>query len=212
MSIVLNCVARASSGKSASRKARSQSLVPSVIYTKDGKNINVSLYLIEIENLLKDSHFYTKTLTLRVFPETCQDKIKKLGAEISEKPVAEYMVIPREAQFNVISDRPSHLDFAIVKKGDKVKVDVPVKLHNAEKNPVIRFGGSLLVLAYNVKIVCHVGDIPLQIDIDVSATKSGQILRISDLTLPQNCSMLKDRDIVKISGKRGSDTATEASV
>ena len=212
MSVILNCVARASSGKSASRILRRENLLPCVIYTKNGQNVNVCLYLIEIENLIRDPHFYTKAITLKVFPESCVEQIKKLKSEVNEKSIAEYTVLPRDVQFNVLTDRPTHLDFAIVKKGDRVKVEIPVKFHNADKNAAIKFGGSLLVLSYNIKIMCTVGSIPSQIDIDVINSKSGQILRISDLILPEHCNIIKDRDIVKISGKRGMDTAKDDEV
>lgn len=210
MSIVINCVSRTSMGKTASKALRKNNLIPGIVYNKEtGENINISMYNVMIENVLKDPHFYTKTFTLRVFPEASVDQLKNLKVEITDKPVAEYNVIPKDIQFNVLTDRPSHLDFSIVKTGDKVKVEIPVKFLNREKNQILKFGGVLLVLAYNVRLYCIVGSIPEQIEIDVADLKPGKVLRLSDLTLPKNCQLMKDRDIAKISGKGSSEKGTE---
>ena len=66
MSIVLNCVARASLGKSASKNVRLGGVIPAVVYTKDGKNLNVLISSSQMEKLITDPSFMTYVLKLKL--------------------------------------------------------------------------------------------------------------------------------------------------
>ncbi|QED23757.1 50S ribosomal protein L25 [Candidatus Deianiraea vastatrix] len=207
MSIILNCVARASIGKSASREVRTSGVLPAVIYTKDGKNLNVLLSLSQIEKLTTNSSFMTEVFTLKIFDNVEMKDIANFKTEISKKPVAEYQVITKDIQFRV--NKILHIDLQVVKKGDKIKVAVPVKFVNKLECLPIKFGGYLNVMNYNPKVIAEVGKIPPFIEVDLKGLKSNHIIRLEDilskLEKGANLQMIKNCDIAKVCGKRGAD-------
>jgi len=203
MSIVLNCVARASLGKSASKNVRLDGVIPAVVYTKDGKNLNVLISSSQIEKLITDPSFMTYILKLKVFENIEHATIANFKVEINQKSILEIHVITKDIQFHIVKDKVTHIDFKAVTEGDAVNVKIPVKFINKNECMPLKFGGNLNVMNYNPLIKGIVGKIPPYLEIDLTGRKSNTIIRLSEAKIPENVTIIKDCDIAKVCGKRG---------
>lgn len=202
--IILNCVARAELGKSASKKFRSLGLTPLVVYTKDGKNINLLGSFSHIDKLVsEDPSFLNREFVLRVFEGVSDKEISLFKTEITKKSSQEIVAIVKDIQFSAIKDRVSHIDFKQTKKGEVEKVKMAIKFENKLLSNALKFGGMLQVFTYNPEVLVKVGNIPDYISIDLTGMSSGTVIRMSSLTLPEGVKMSRDYDIAKVCGKKG---------
>lgn len=202
MSIVLNTVSRSSFGKTSMKKYKKLGFIPSVVYMKDGKNLHLFVSKIQLDKLISDFTFMTKIFELNIFPEDKIELIKNPKTEISDKPVLKVKVVVKDVQFDKVTDFSIHFDFKAVEDGDIVKIAIPISFKNRDKCPTLKFGGTLLTLNYNPVIKCKIPNIPSTLDVDLTNLPVNTVVRISDLKLPKDCFIVKDRDIVKISGKK----------
>jgi large subunit ribosomal protein L25 len=202
--IILNCVARAEIGKSASKKFRAEGLIPLVVYTKDGKNINL---LASLNHLLKltneDPSFLNRTFVLKVFEGIENKDIALFKTEITAKPKNEIVVVVKDMQFSATKDIVSHIDFKETKIGAKEKIKVAVKFENRLLSNALKFGGMLQVFKYNPEIIATVGSFPEYLLIDLTGMSSGTVIKMSNMKLPEGCSMVREFDIAKVCGKKG---------
>ena len=202
--IVLNCVARAETGKSASKKFRAEGLVPLVVYTKDGKNINL---LASFNHLLKltneDPSFLNRTFVLKIFEGVANKDIALFKTEITAKPVKEVVVVVKDIQFSATKDTVSHVDFKETAIGAKEKIKVAIKFENRLLSNALKFGGMLQVFNYNPEIIATVGQFPEYLSVDLTGMSSGTVIKMSKIPLPEGCSMTREFDIAKVCGKKG---------
>jgi large subunit ribosomal protein L25 len=68
----------------------------------------------------------------------------------------------------------------------------------------VKAGGVMRLVRRSLDIVCKPRDIPRTIDIDVSNFEIGTILKVSQLTLPEGCSIQGggDFNMLTVLGKR----------
>ncbi|MEO5809142.1 MAG: 50S ribosomal protein L25, partial [Sphingomicrobium sp.] len=89
---------------------------------------------------------------------------------------------------------------------------------NEEDSPGIKRGGVLNVVRHDLELICDSGDIPGQIDIDLTGLDIGDSIHISQINLPKGSkSAIDDRDftiatVVAPSAMKSEegDTETEA--
>ncbi|NJL86053.1 MAG: 50S ribosomal protein L25/general stress protein Ctc, partial [Leptolyngbyaceae cyanobacterium SM1_1_3] len=89
----------------------------------------------------------------------------------------------REVQTHPWKNIIEHVSFFSIAAQDEVEVVVPLS-YVGEAAGVSNDGGTLDTLVNDLAIKCPPGSIPETIEIDVSNLQVGDILRISDLTLP----------------------------
>lgn len=166
-------------GKGAARATRRAGLVPGVVY---GANKNPEMIAIDpriIWKGLESGHFFSTVYTIDV------EGGKK------EKALA------RDIQFHPVTDDPEHVDFVRVSANTQVHVNVPVVLVNEEECPGIKEGGVLSVVRHELELVCSAGDIPQELEFDLSKVNMGDTIRISAIDLPKGVeSAITDRDPV----------------
>ena len=171
----LNATIRNDMGKGASRRLRRLAkVVPAIIY--GGKNApqNISLAQNELEHALQNEAFYSHIITLDVEGKT-EDVILKDVQRHPAKPVI------------------LHVDFLRVSKTQKLQTKVPLHFINEETCVGVKLsGGNISHNMTELDISCLPGDLPeyievdlLNIEVDVAEVEMGQILHISDITLPK---------------------------
>ena len=89
---------------------RGKGLIPAILYGGNSRNLKLSVE----EKFLKDLNSATFLSTI-------------IDLEIDGK---KEKVIPRDISYNVISDRPSHIDFMRIVKGSKIILEIPVMFKN----------------------------------------------------------------------------------
>ena len=157
---------------------RKKGEVPAIIYGGKLDNEKISLSKKEVINLIEKENFLSNVILL------------KLGGK-------EQNVLPRQVDFDTVSDEPIHLDFLRIVKGSKVILEIPVKFINNEKSPGLKKGGVLNIVRRKVELRCPTENIPNELVVDLDGLDIGSSIKISSIKLPDNVSpTIQGRDFV----------------
>ena len=191
--LTLSAETREGVGKGASRSLRREGRVPAVIYgnKQDPEAIHVNER--ELMKLLMTGHFMNSVVMIN-------------GQR----------TLPKDVAFNVVSDRPIHVDFLRIGEHTTVHVNVPIVFTDEEESRGIKRGGVLNIVRHDLELVCDAAEIPDDITISLKGFDVGDSIHISAVTLPKGVtSAITDRDftiatIVAPSALKSSegDTAT----
>ena len=172
----LSAELRSRAGKGAARQTRRDGRVPGVIY---GNKQPATLISVEPRELLRQLR--KKAFHATLFDIACDGKKER--------------VLPRDVQFDPVSDKPTHVDFMRVGEHTRVYVDVPVVFQNEAQSPGLKRGGVLNIVRHEVELVCSVDLIPQQIIIDLAGLDIGDSVHISMVKLPEGVRpAIADRD------------------
>lgn len=185
--VKLSAQLRDTFGKGSARQARRDALVPAVIYGhgNDPKHVNV-----EGHGLL---------LALRTPNVLISLDIAGDGTEL---------VIPKAVQRHPLKRSISHVDFLIVKKGEKVTVDVPVVTEGE-----LAAGGNLLeTLLSSISVEAEATHIPTEITVSIEGLEAGATVHASDLVLPAGTTLAVDGEtaVLQIVAPQAEEPAAEA--
>lgn len=190
MSIVFQAEVRADLGKGASRRLRRlASQVPAVIYGGDKAPVSISLLAKEVAKLLENEAAYSHVIALTV-----------AGA-------VETVVI-KALQRHPAKGHVLHADFVRVVAGQKLTAHVPLHFLNQETSVGVKQqGGEVSHSAVEVEVSCLPKDLPEFINVDMAKVEVGQIVHMSDLTLPAGVELValahgKDLPIANIHASR----------
>ena len=176
--IELDATARPGVGKGAARQARRDGMVPGVIYggNADPESINIKQNVLL--KLLKAGKFLSTLI-----------KIKVDGNEQT--------VICRAVQRDVVKDLPSHADFLRLSERSRISLMIPVEFINEEESPGMKKGGVLTVVRNEVELKVRANNIPEQLTVDLAGLEVSDVIRISDITLPDGAQpTITDRDFM----------------
>ncbi len=174
----LNATVRAGTGKGAARQARRDGDVPGIVYGggADPQAINIPFnYLL---TMLRKGRFMSTLFNLKI---DGQEDVR---------------VICRNVQRDVVKDLPTHIDLLRLKRTSRVKIFIPVEFANAETCPGVKKGGVLTVVRNEVEMDVLAGDIPDHITVDLADAEMGDVIHISEVTLPEGAKPVIDRDFV----------------
>ena len=174
----LKAIKRESTSSGSNNKLRSEGLIPAILYGGKESNLNISIQMKEIKNLINSDTFLSKVLELEI-----NGKKEK--------------VIPRDVAFNVISEEPIHIDFMRIVSGKKIILEIPVKFINHPDSPGLKRGGVLNIVRRKVELKCPAESIPDEIVVDLTGTDIGTSIKISSVKLKENViPTITDRDFV----------------
>ena len=152
--------------------------VPGIIYGGENTNEKISLSKKEVKNLINKENFLSNVISIK----------------INEK---EQKVLPREIDFDIISDEPTHIDFLRIVKGAKIILEIPVKFINNELSPGLKRGGVLNIVRRKVELKCPTENIPTELVVDLEGLDIGTSIKISSIKLPENVTpTIQGRDFV----------------
>jgi large subunit ribosomal protein L25 len=161
-------------GKNDARRLRAQGFVPAVLYGGDGGNS-----VLAVPDRVLD---YTLT---HVGDNALYD-LSVGGRSLTARVV--------DVQRNPVSGRLVHVDFAPVNMREKIVVTVPVAVVGEAQG--VTDGGVLQQVAYEIEVETLPGDIPDQVELDVSALNVGENLTLGDLRLPEGVVLQSDPEEV----------------
>jgi len=162
---------RSESGKGVARKLRHTGRVPAVLYGHGDQTQILSVAQHDLDLLLH-----------HVNPENTI-----IGLEIEGKSTD---VLIREIQRHPWRPEYHHVDFLQVHGDEMLKLDIPVRLQGTPSG-VLDDGGVLDQVLYDLHIECLPRNIPEAAEVDISALKIGDSVRVSDVTIP-NVTILND--------------------
>jgi len=165
----LNAEVRDDMGKGASRRLRRLAdLVPAIIY--GGKKDPQPLTLVrkDLEKALENEAFYSQVLTIKVG----KGKEKAILKDLQRHPAR---------------DSVMHADFMRIDDKVAIKVHVPIHFLNEDTCHGVKVeGGMIQHQTTDIEIQCLPADIPEYIEVDMLEVETGQIVHLSDVTLPAN--------------------------
>ena len=153
-------------GKGPARRARRAGLVPAVLYGHGTQTRHLNLPGHELMLALK-----TPNVLLYL------DGLKS-GSEIA---------LPKAVQRDPVKGFLEHVDLILVRRGEKVTVEVPLRVSGA-----IAPGGMLEQQLVQIPVEAEATSIPQGIDVDVEDMQVGTAVHASDLKLPRGVSLQVD--------------------
>jgi large subunit ribosomal protein L25 len=102
-------------------------------------------------------------------------------------PGGSELALPKAIQRNPIKGFIEHVDFVLVRRGEKVTVEVPVHV-SGEVFP----GGLLDQQLVQVQVEAEATNIPQSIDVDVEGMEIGASVHAADLSLPEGVTLAGD--------------------
>jgi large subunit ribosomal protein L25 len=182
---------RERAGKGAARSTRRAGRVPGVIYGAKQEPLMISLDPRELTHELHKIGFFATLFDLKL-------------------DGASHRVLPRDVQFDPVTDKPLHVDFLRVTAESKVLVQVPVEFVNEVRSPGLKRGGVLNVVRHEIELRCAVDAIPRTIVIDLEGLDIGDSIHISEVKLPANVRPTIERDFTVASVAAPSAVRAEA--
>mgnify|MGYP003961040405 FL=1 len=170
MSEVLSGKIREKTGKVATKEVRRNGEIPAVLYgLKD--NLSFSVCADNLKDILTAKG---------------QNALIDLNLEGNKKR----KVIIKEFQSHPLKERWVHVDFLEVDVAKPVKVNVDV--HLIGKSAGEKMGGLVHQVLKSIHVECLPTDIPQSVDLDVTAVELGQVLHVSDLSIPDKVKILHE--------------------
>lgn len=164
-------------GKGASRSLRREGRVPAVIYGDKKDPVAIHLEEKALMRALMTGHFMNSTVMIDVAGKSA-------------------LTLPKDVAFDPVSDRPVHVDFLRIGAHSTVTVAVPVVFTNEDDSPGMTKGNGVLnIVQHEMELVCDASSIPDQIEVSLAGREIGDIIHISDITLPKGVKpAIADRD------------------
>ena len=163
----INAKSREDTGKGASRRLRRLTgEVPAIIYGGKKDAEKISILHKDITKTLENDAVYSSIISLSIDGKA-EDTIIK---DIQRHPAKQIIL---------------HMDFFRVSKTTKLQTRVPLNFINEDICVGVKLGGGLIAHTMtDIEVSCLPKDLPESIDVDMAEIDVGQIVHLSDLTLP----------------------------
>ena len=163
--------ARTEFGKGAARRIRRADKVPAVLYGHGTDPVHLTLPGHDTMLALKHGGA-NALLTLTVDGK-------------------EHLALPKQVQRDPIKGFLEHIDLILVRKGEKVTVEIPVHL-NGEAGP-----DALVVTEHStVTVEAEATHIPEYIEISIEGAEVGTQIFVKDLEVPKGSTILAEDDVL----------------
>ena len=156
-------------GKGASRRIRRDGMVPAVIYGHGEKPTHISLPAREVGVAIKTSNVL-------------------LNIDLGEK---QELVLPKSIVRHPLKGILEHIDLIIVRRGERVVVNVPV--HTSGKHDP---EGILEHVNNTIEVEVDVTSIPQFLDLDITGLMAGDSKLAEDVVLPAGMTLKSDPKMV----------------
>jgi len=169
-------------GKGVARKIRAKGKIPAVIYGHGTEPQHVTLPGHETALILRKSN--------QILELDIQGKIQlALVKDVQKDPVRQII---------------EHIDLIVVRKGEKVTVDVPIHLEGES------FSGTIAMLdTQTISIEVDATHIPERLVVDIEGLKEGVHIQAKDVVLPTGASLLSDPELLIVGITRPQATSSE---
>jgi len=146
-------------GKGAARRTRREGRVPAVLYGHGTETRHLTLPGHDLMRALRTSNALLRLEGL------------KNGSEIA---------LPKAVQRDPLTGIIEHVDLILVRRGEKVTIEVPVRI----TGEIAPGDGMINQQLVQIPVEAEATNIPQGIDVDVEGMEIGQAVHASDLKLP----------------------------
>jgi len=141
-------------------------MVPGIIYGGDKASQPLSLNRKDLEKALENEAFYSHVLIVNVG----KDKDKAILKDLQRHPA---------------KNRVTHVDFMRIDENVAIRVHVPIHFLNETTCYGVKTqGGMIQHQTTDIEVQCLPANIPTYIEVDMLEVHTGQIVHLSDITLP----------------------------
>lgn len=170
--IKLSAQARTEFGKGAARRTRRENKIPAVVYGHGTDPQHITLPGHDTMLALK-----TANALLSIVVDDA-------------KPV---LALAKDVQRDPVRQVIEHVDLVIVRRGEKVQVDVPVHVvGEAAPETVVTVDSQTLLLEVEATAI------PEQVEVSVEGVAAGTQIMASELTLPEGASLVAEDDVLVV--------------
>jgi large subunit ribosomal protein L25 len=169
---LLEAQARDAGTKNDARRVRREGKIPAVVYGAGREAMPVSVDPRQVSRILHSETGHNSVFDLA------------LDGERTKAMIVDW-------QYEPIKGSLLHIDLKRIAMDQKLKVNIPIELVG-EPAGVKQQGGILEQIAREVEVECLPGDIPNEIELNVSELVFGTVLRISDLPKNEKIKYLSD--------------------
>jgi len=162
-------------GSRPSGRLRRLGKVPAVVYGLDTETVSITVPARDLQHILAGESGANTLITLDVDGEN----VLTLARQIHRHPTRGELV---------------HVDFIRISRDIAVSAEIPVHLTGEPTG--VRDGGLLEQLLFNLTVEAMPGNIPVSIEIDVTALAIGDQLRVEDIPLPAGVVTHAETDFV----------------
>ena len=170
--VKLEAQLRTGRGKGPARAMRREGFVPGIIYGHGEDTRACKVNAKELERLVTSVPYESTIIDLKL--------------DDGNTP----SVLIREMQIHPFRPEVLHVDFLTVRKGEKVKLSVPVHLTGVA--PGVKEGGIMEHLRHEVEIRSIPSKIPEALEFDVSEMEIGDQVMVADLVADDEVEMLTE--------------------
>ncbi|WJL96016.1 50S ribosomal protein L25/general stress protein Ctc [Microbacterium sp. ET2] len=158
-------------GKGFARRLRAAGKIPAVLYGHGTDPVHLALPGHQTALLIRRAN---AVLDLQV------DGVSQLA-------------LVKDVQKDPVHQIIEHIDLLVVKKGEKVQVDVPVIITGEP------FAGTIANLdAATVSLEVEATHIPETVEVDVEGLEDGSHITAGDLSLPRGATLVTDADVLVV--------------
>src|SRR3954469_2584891 len=183
MEAILEATVRDSFGKNEARRTRRDGRVPAVVYgaSSEGGSRDATAIAVDPRALLKILHSEAGANTLI--------SLKLSGGDAR--------VLIKEYQLDPVTHAVLHADFYRVRMDRTIHVTIPVTVKGEPKG-VKQQGGILEFIRREIEIECLPGDIPENVEVDVSELMLHEGIRIRDVATNPKWKPVTDADTMLV--------------
>jgi large subunit ribosomal protein L25 len=169
--VTLEAQARPGTGKGVARKLRAAGKVPAILYGRGVEAEPVAVDRMALMRAFKTDAGRNVLIDLLIDGET-------------------HLTLARELQRDPVRGSILHVDFLKIARDVAIEVDVPI--HIEGDSPGVKEGGVVEHHLWNVRVSCLPTSVPDRLVADISRTLLGEMLRVSDLAVPEGVTVLTD--------------------
>ncbi|SEB35698.1 large subunit ribosomal protein L25 [Paramicrobacterium humi] len=165
----LSAETRESFGKGAARKLRAAGKIPAVVYGHGGEPQHVTLPGHETMLLLRRAN-----------------AVVELDVEGKKQ-----LTLVKDVQRDPVTQIIEHVDLIVVRKGEKVEVEVPVHLEGES------FSGTIVVVEINtIRLSVEATNIPQNVVVSIEGAEEGTQILAKSVPLPAGATLAEDEDLL----------------
>lgn len=162
---------RESFGKGFARRLRAAGKIPAVIYGHGTEPVHVALPGHQVSLIIRRANAL-------------------LELDIAGK---EQLALVKDVQKDPVHQIIEHIDLLVVKKGEKVTIDVPVVVTGES------FAGTIANLdATTLSLEVEATHIPQNVEVSVEGLEEGAQITAADVTLPKGATLLTDPEVLVV--------------
>ncbi|BDZ37707.1 50S ribosomal protein L25/general stress protein Ctc [Microbacterium suwonense] len=162
---------RTNFGKGFARRLRAEGKIPAVVYGHGGAPLHVALPGHQTSLIIRRANAL-------------------LDLDIEGKS---QLVLVKDVQRDPVRQIIEHIDLLVVKKGEKVAVEVPVIVTGES------FSGTIVTVDLaTIKLEVEATHIPQHVEVSVEGLEEGARITAGDVTLPKGAALLDDPEVLLV--------------